>query len=84
MSIVSRVVMVRTTADRSGYTHLFPAFSWLVTYCSKPANSMGYFLKTAPQRLARPERKERVRQVYTAPVCFFILTVRVRLTLKPG
>lgn len=34
--------------------HLFPAFSWLVTYCRRPANSMGYFLNTAPHRLARP------------------------------
>lgn len=36
-------------------THLLPAFSWFVTYCRRPANSMGYFRKTAPQRLARPE-----------------------------
>lgn len=35
-------------------THLFPAFSWLVTYWRRPASSIGYFLNTAPHRLARP------------------------------
>ena len=39
-------------ASVTGY--LFPAFSWLVTYWSSPASSMGYFLNTAPHRLARP------------------------------
>ena len=35
-------------------TYLFPAFSWLVTYWRRPASSIGYFLNTAPHRLARP------------------------------
>ena len=42
------------TGGLSVIGYLFPAFSWLVTYCSRPASSMGYFLNTAPHRLARP------------------------------
>lgn len=40
--------------------YLFPAFNWLATYWSRPASSIGYFLKTAPQKLARPKVRKNI------------------------
>ena len=51
-SVISMPDIFWTTSLRTRRSKLFPALSWLPTYCSNPARSTGYFRKMLPQNEA--------------------------------
>lgn len=57
-SDISRPDIFWTTSFKTSKSKLFPALSWLVTYCSKQMSSIGYFLNTVPQNTARPNQNK--------------------------
>ena len=58
-----------TTSFNTSKSKLFPALSWLATYCRRPVSSMEYLRNTVPQNTARPETKQWRIQLYTSLAC---------------